>query len=138
MSRRINLQRPLTEEEKAHLLTRANGADLITINERQFEGWEEKQKEEARKTAERDAEAERLEREANEQDDDDEDGYHPDDIAQVAELTTAELRQLLSKKGLKSTVSEKDQVIEGSDARLTEKEVLAYRVLDHLDDQRKG
>lgn len=135
MSRRINLQRPLTEEEKEYLLTRANGADLIKINERQFEGLEEKQKVEARETAARD---EQFEARHNEDDDDDEDGYHPDDMAQVVDLTVAEMRQRLSKEGLPTTVSSKEQVIEGSDRKLTEKEVLAYRLLDHLDSKRNG
>lgn len=141
MSRRIDLQRPLTEEEKQHLLTRANGRQLIQINERQFAGLSAKQKDEVRATAARDEEQLRKEEEARrkaEDAQDDEDSYHPEDIAQVAELTVAELRQRLSKAGLRNTVTAKDQEIEGTDDHLTEKEVLAYRVLDYLDEQRKN
>lgn len=138
MSRRINLNAPLSEADKQYLLTRANGRHLIEINERQFAGFDEKQKEKARVTAQRDEEEEAREAALYAEDDsDDEDGYHPEDIAQVADLTTAQLRQLLSKLGLRTTVSAKEQKIEGSDDTLSEKEVLAYRVLDHLDEKRR-
>lgn len=137
MSQRIDHDRPYTEEDKQYLLTRANGRTLIQINERRFGHLEEDEAEARRKQAEKDAEIEAAEAEARRkaQDADDEDAYHPDDLNLVEQLTIAQMRDKLEKLGLPRTVSEADQN-PGEGTHFTEKQVLAYRLLDHLDAQR--
>lgn len=136
MSRRIDPNRPFTEEEKAYLRTRAHGAALIEINERQFAQFSDGQRKALRDQAEADEEFERQEEAMYESEDDDDDGYHVDDVAQVQDLTLAEIRQRLAKEGLPSTVSKEDKFIPGTDETLTDKQVLAYRLLDFLDAKR--
>lgn len=132
MSRRIDPYRPFTEEEKQHLRTRAAGDDLIQANERRFGDLSDEDKEKLRQQAEKDEKSEEPEPDVEEEDE-----YHPDDIAQVEDLTVKDLRLRLDKEGLRTTVTSQDQAIPGSGDSLTEKQVLAYRLLDFLDDRRK-
>lgn len=137
MSRQVDPNRPYTDEEKEYLLTRSTGESLILINERRFAGVDEDRAEEIRRRAEADAALERREAAVQTQDDDP-DGYHQDDLAQVVDLTIQEIRLRLEKLGLSSDVSEEDLRVEDGEDPLDEKAVLGYRLLDHLDQVRRG
>ena len=137
MSRQVDPNRPYTDEEKEYLLTRSTGESLILINERRFAGVVEDRAEEIRRRAEADAALERREAAVQTQDDDP-DGYHQDDLAQVVDLTIQEIRLRLEKLGLSSDVSEEDLRVEDGEDPLDEKAVLGYRLLDHLDQVRRG
>lgn len=137
MSRQVDPNRPYTDEEKEYLLTRSTGESLILINERRFAGVDEDRAEEIRRRAEADAALERREAAVHTQDDDP-DGYHQDDLAQVVDLTIQEIRLRLEKLGLSSDVSEEDLRVEDGEDPLDEKAVLGYRLLDHLDQVRRG
>lgn len=142
MSRQIDHTRPYTDEEKAYLLTRANGEDLIKINDRRFAGVDDSQREALRLQAERDDANDDAERRAALQEyEDDPDAYHPDDIETVENMTTKQIREVLAKVGLRSAVSDAEQVLkddDGNETKLTEKQVLAYRLLDYYDAARRS
>ena len=137
MSRQVDPNRPYTDEEKEYLLTRSTGESLILINERRFAGVDEDRAEEIRRRAEADAALERREAAVQTQDDDP-DGYHPEDLAQVVDLTIQEIRLRLEKLGLSSDVSEEDLLVGEGEEPLDDKAVLGYRLLDHLDQVRRG
>lgn len=148
MSVRVDDTRPYTEEEKEYLLTRASGEDLIKINDRKFAHLSKKEKAELQKQAQKDEEGEaKIQAELQRQQEEAEsDSYHPDDIAQVNGLTIKDLRQRLEKEGLRTTVTAEDKDPsdpddpDGDDDQdpFTEKEVLAYRLLNFLDERRKA
>lgn len=139
MSRFIDPNRPYTDEEKEYLLTRANGEDLIIVNERRFADVTDEDREAFRERAARDDHNERQEQEARQaHTGDDPDDYHPDDIATVQDMTIQDIRLALEKRKIDQEVTEEDMVIPDTDETLTEKQVLAYRLLDSLDEARKG
>lgn len=136
MSRFIDPDRPYTEEEKQYLLSRSSGPALIAVNERKFAHLDEERRKALTNRVDEDAEKERqIEEEIDRQmAEEEEDSYHQDDIDAVAPLNIAQLRAKLEAEGLSSKVSEKDKKGEGDP--LTEKEVLAYRLLNRLDEKR--
>jgi hypothetical protein len=99
MRGQIDLNRPLTEDEKKFLRTRAGGESLITVNERQFADASADEKSALQTQAQIDAEEDAA-RQAALQDPDDEDDFDPEDVAKVAPLKLAELRAWLKKAGL--------------------------------------
>lgn len=141
MSVRADSTRPYTDEEKEQLLTRPSGEALIAINERQFAHLSKKEKAalvgRALEDDEKDAHIKAV---LEEQDQEDEaESYHPDDVAQVQALTIKELRQRLDKEGQRTTVTAEDKESDDDDGDpFTEKEVLSYRLLNHLDEKRKA
>lgn len=140
MSRVVDDTRPYTDEEKEWLLTRANGAELIKVNERRFSHLSSKQKEAlSNRVLEDEKKEQEIQSEIQKQiKEEEENSYHPEDVAAVQPLTIAQLRERLEKEGLKSSVSEKDKKDpDDPDDPFTEKEVLAYRLLDHLDKKRQ-
>ncbi|QNJ55325.1 hypothetical protein SEA_LITTLEFELLA_14 [Gordonia phage LittleFella] len=140
MSRFIDPNRPYTDEEKEWLLTRAEGEFLILENDRRFAHLSKKDKAEATEQAEKDAQGEATIQKAIQEQlkAEEEDSYHPDDVAAVQPLTIAQLRQALEKHGQRTNVTEADKKDpEDPDDPFTEKEVLAYRLLNYLDEQRK-
>ena len=132
MSRNIDFSRPLTEEEKDYLRTRAFGEEKIALNARQFDHLSEEEQVFRRKRAEKDAEFE-----SPDDDDDSEDGdeYDPEDIAQVEGLTIGQIRERLAKEGLSDEVTDQDRA---QDPEIEDKGILAFRLLDHLDALRKS
>lgn len=140
MSRQIDPNRPYTDEEKEYLLTRSTGESLIQINNRRFSGITEDRAAELHQRAAADAELERREAaEMAEPADNDPDAYHFEDLDLVSSLTIQEIRLRLEKESLSSDVSDEDkEPFEAGDDPLDEKQVLGYRLLDHLDKVRKG
>ena len=124
MSRRIDSSVPLTEEEKEYLLSRAEGAALIAIDERKFGSLSKADKRRIR-----------LGQEVEEDPSSKEEGteYNPEDVEKVEGLTLAQLRSALKKNGIPFSVTEGEIQEFG-----TEKEVLAVRLLNLLDDRRKA
>lgn len=140
MSRHVDDTRPYTDEEKEYLRTRANGESLITINDRRFAHLSEQEKAvltgralgDDAKEAKIEAELARQEAEAEAN------AYHPDDVAQVQNLTIKQLRERLETEGQRTTVTSEDKDPDDDDEDpFTEKEVLAYRLLNFLDRKRK-
>lgn len=127
MSRQIDLTRPPTEEEIKYLSTRAGGNDLLKVAERKFGDLSEEEAEELRgqsdvddaDEADRRAEAERL---AQEEEDD---SFDEEDVAQVAPLTVKELKERLTKVGVKFTKDDN-------------KEELQVLLLEYLEAERLG
>lgn len=140
MSRRIDDSRPYTDEEKEYLLTRSGGEAKIAINERRFAHLSDEQKKALTGRVDADNASDQAEEDEfnRQQEADEEEGYHPDDVEKVAPMKTAELREALEAEGLSSKVSAADKKDEGSDEDLTEKEVLAYRLLNRLDEKRNA
>lgn len=134
MSRRIDTSRPFTEEEREWLLTRAYGKEKIAQNDAVFGDLSEAKKKRLQERAADDDEKEAALNPPPPEDDEDE--YHPEDLARVEQLTIKDLRLALAKAGLRDTVTKADVTVEGG--TLTEKQVLGYRLLDHLDEVRKG
>lgn len=140
MARIVDDSRPYTDEEKAFLLTRSGGDSLIAINDRQFAHLSEEKRavlqgrsiESEKKEA---AIQEKLEAQAKA---DSEDSYHDDDIAKVEPMTIAQLQQALEEEGLSPDVTKADKQGEEGDDPLTEKQVLAYRLLNRLDEKRNA
>ena len=141
MSKVIDDSRPYTDEEKEWLLTRADGEELIKINDRRFSHPSDAQKKKLSERVLSDAqkEAQIQAAIAEQQKQDEEDSYHEDDIAAVQPLTIAQLRERLEKEGVRATVTEKDKLDPNDPSDpFTEKEVLAYRLLNHLDKKREA
>ncbi len=139
MSRFIDVNKPLSDEEKEYLLTRAEGESIIAANERKFAHLPDDKRAKLAEQAEKDREGEEeLRRRAAELDaKDEEDSYHPEDIDYVRDMTIADLRQNLEKRGLRTNVLKADmQPDSPEDDPFTEKQVLALRLLDHLDELR--
>ena len=137
MSRRVDHDRPYTEEEKAYLLTRSNGAALIKVNERKFAHLSPESREALILRHQEDDEKEAKIQEAflQEMEEDEADSYHPDDVEKVSAMKIADLRKALEEEGLSPKVSEKDKDPQNP---MTEKEVLTYRLLNRLDDKRNA
>lgn len=140
MSRVIDPHHPYTDEEKEYLLTRPSGESLISVNERRFADIDPDRAEQIRVRAAQDVERERLEAEEDaEPADNDPDSYHPEDLGLVSNMTIQDMRLRLEKEGKSSEVTEEDkEPFEDGGEPLDEKQVLGYRLLDHLDKIRKG
>lgn len=110
---KIVLTRPLTDEEKEWLLTRAGGQDTIDANERAFGGLSEEQREALRSEA--DADSEEEQRRQAEFNAGDEDGFSQELLAQVMPLSVAELKAWLKKNGI-----EQDGTVEDLQLRMLE------------------
>lgn len=132
MSRRIDESRPYTDEEKAYLLARSGGASKVRINEKYFAHLAEEDKKREQELSAKDEEEFQADIKAQEPDVDD---YHDEDLHEVESLNTRELRLRLKKEGLKAEVSARE--LHEADG-LTERQILAYRLLDLLDERRNG
>lgn len=95
MGKRIDLSRPITDEERAYLLSRAR-EDEVVANDRQFGGKSDAEKRKATSAAD-----EAAEEEASYEVEEEEDFFDPDLVDQVAPLSVRELQQRLEKLGLK-------------------------------------
>ncbi len=140
MSRRIEESHPFSKEDREYLLSRAGGLEKIDENDRRFAHLNEEQKESLSQRGKDDEakEAEIRERLEKQAEKDEEESYHPDDVAEVNGLTISKLRQRLEAEGLRSTVTAEDKRDpDDPEDALTEKEVLTYRLLNYLDDRRK-
>lgn len=101
MSRFIDHDKPLSEEDKTWLLTRSDGKYLIQINEARFGDLTEKEQAKAAKELDEDRAADAAdEEEFHEASGDAELPYDDDVIAQVEALEYNEIRQRLSKVNL--------------------------------------
>lgn len=141
MSRLIDHERPYSDDDKNYLLSRPGGEDLISVNDRKFSHLSDESRKKLLKRHESDEEKEKaIQQELEKQQKQaEEDSYHEDDVAQVQPLTIAQLRKRLEDEGLSSKVT-KDDLVDPSDADnpFTEKEALAYRLLEHLDSKRRA
>lgn len=137
MGRQIDETRPFTEDEKDWLRTRGTAGEmLIQVNERKFKDLSQADVEAAieQSEAEKAEEATRLAEARAAQQAAEEDSFHPEDIAEVEGLTTAQLRERLSKENKRNSVTEKDKE---KFPEMSDQEILAYRLLDYLDSKRK-
>lgn len=140
MSRYVDPNRPYTEEEREYLLTRPSGESLIAVNDRRFAGIDEDRAKALHERAAADSALEKQEEEeSSEPAHDDPDAYHPEDLDFVSSLTIQDMRLRLEKEKISSDVSDEDkEPFEDGGEPLDEKQVLGYRLLDHLDKIRKG
>lgn len=135
MSRQINFDAPLTEEDKEYLLTRSGGEELIAMNKRQFGDLSKAEGKRLRdKAAQNQRSADRREEESGE------DEYHPDDIKKVQGLSSAQIKAALKKFGLSPEVTDEDRadLADDSEEAVTDKDVLVIRLLNYLDEVRKS
>lgn len=127
MSRHIDLTRPPTEEELEWAKTRAEGDSILKLVERKFGHLSPEEVAAAQSQSdvddadevERRAEAERL---AQEEEDD---AFDEEDVAKVAPLTVKQLKEKLTKVGVKFKSGE-------------DKEDLQVLLLEHLEAERLG
>lgn len=105
MSKFVDLSRPITDEERAYLQSRARGDDIVA-NDRQFGHLKDAEKRKLRQGAEED---DREEAEFQAQFDyDEEEGFDPELVAQVAPLTVKELKARITKLGEKPQGNRED------------------------------
>ena len=105
MSKFVDLSRPITDEERAYLQSRARGDDIVA-NDRQFGHLKDAEKRKLRQGAEED---DREEAEFQAQFDYDEgDEFDPELVAQVAPLTVKELKARITKLGEKPQGNRED------------------------------
>lgn len=98
MSKFVDLSRPITDEERAYLQSRAREGDIIA-NDRQFGRLKDAEKRKLRQGAEED---DQEEAEFQAQFDYDEgDEFDPELVAQVAPLTVKDLKARITKLGEK-------------------------------------
>ena len=98
MSKFVDLSRPITDEEREYLKSRARESDIVA-NDRQFGGLKDAEKRKHQAQAEQDdAEENDLQREIEEEYGS-ADEFDPELIAQVAPLTVKELKQRITKLG---------------------------------------
>lgn len=105
---KIDLSRPLTEEEAEWLLTRAGGEELVAVNKRQFQDLSKAEKAKIRDQSEKDEKDEKQEEKEAKEAEQDEDNFHPEDIAQVLPLSVRELREFARHNGLDDSGSKED------------------------------
>lgn len=100
MGRFIDLSRPITDDERAYLLSRSREGE-VTVNDRQFGHLEDGQKLNAQIQAQDDAEFEAEERRAFEDamDAAEADAFPVWIVDKVEPLTVAQLRTALAKRG---------------------------------------
>lgn len=105
MSKWVDLSRPITDEEREYLQSRAREDDIVA-NDRQFGGLKDAEKRKLRHGAESD---DQEEAEFQSQFDyDDEEGFDPELVAQVAPLTVKELKARITKLGEKPQGNRED------------------------------
>lgn len=100
MGRFIDLSRPITDDERAYLLSRSREGE-VTVNDRQFGHLEEGAKKSAQIQAQDDADFEEEERRAFEDavNASEEDSFPSWIVDKVEPLTVAQLRTALAKRG---------------------------------------
>lgn len=105
MSKFVDLSRPITDEERAYLQSRAREDDIVA-NDRQFGNLKDAEKRKLRQGAEED---DREEAEFQAQFDYDEgDEFDPELVAQVAPLTVKDLKARITKLGEKPQGNRED------------------------------
>lgn len=105
MSKFVDLSRPITDEERAYLQSRAREDDIVA-NDRQFGRLKDAEKRKLRQGAEDD---DREEAEFQAQFDYDEgDEFDPELVAQVAPLTVKDLKARIAKLGEKPQGNRED------------------------------
>lgn len=105
MSKFVDLSRPITDEERAYLQSRAREDDIVA-NDRQFGRLKDAEKRKLRQGAEDD---DREEAEFQAQFDYDEgDEFDPELVAQVAPLTVKDLKARITKLGEKPQGNRED------------------------------
>ena len=105
MSKFVDLSRPITDEERAYLQSRAREDDIVA-NDRQFGNLKDAEKRKLRQGAEED---DREEAEFQAQFDFDEgDEFDPELVAQVAPLTVKDLKARITKLGEKPQGNRED------------------------------
>lgn len=105
MSKFVDLSRPITDEEREYLQSRAREDDIIA-NDRQFGHLKDAEKRKLRQGAEED---DQKEAEFQAQFDyDDEDTFDEELVAQVAPLTVKELKARITKLGEKPQGNRED------------------------------
>lgn len=119
---KIDLSRPLTDAEKEWLVTRPGGRASVAVNDRQFGHLSDEERSALQVSHAEDEEDEAALLAAYLQEDD-EDGFDPEDVGKVAPLKVTELRAWLKKKGEDQTGS---------------KEELQVRVLEKMEADREG
>lgn len=98
MSRQVDLTRPITDEEREYLASRAR-EDEIVVNDRQFGHLKDAQRRKLQQQAELD---DQEEQEFQAQFDyDEEEAFDPELVAQVAPLNVKELKARIEKLGEK-------------------------------------
>lgn len=105
MSVHVDLTRPITDEEREYLMARAR-EDEVVVNDRQFGHLKDAEKRKLRQTAE-DDDLEEAEFQSQ-FDYDDEEGFDPELVAQVAPLTVKELKARITKLGEKPQGNRED------------------------------
>lgn len=111
MSKFVDLSRPITDEEREYLRSRAREGDIVA-NDRQFGHLKDAEKRRERKSAEEDQDSEaQLQAQIEEQYASD-DEFDPDLVAQVAPLSVRELKQRIEKLGGKPNGNKDDLQIQ--------------------------
>lgn len=105
MSKQVDLSRPITDEEREYLKLRAREDDIVA-NDRQFGHLKDAEKRKLRHGAEED-DLEEAEFQAQ-FDYDEEEGFDPELVAQVAPLTVKELKARITKLGEKPQGNRED------------------------------
>lgn len=100
MSRYIDHDKPLSDEDKEYLLTRSGGEYLIEINERRFGHLSKKKQAELAKQVDSDHDFDTREEAAHQTELDELPDFDDDVIEKVAPLTFNQLRQKATKLGL--------------------------------------
>lgn len=120
MGKSIDLNKPLTQDEREYLESRRRIGD-IAANDRRFGHLSDSDKSSARKQVDSDNAEDDAEQEAIRQNEEEADVYDDDLVDQVLPLKTADLRSQLGKLGLE-TGGKKDD--------------LRMRLLEHLQNER--
>lgn len=123
MSRYIDFTKPLSEEDKAYLLTRSGGKLKIERNEAMFGHLSDDEKQDVSDEREADKREDEAAEQRQQEFEDSIPEYDEDIIEQVAPLKVAELKKRLDDLGVGYTADDK-------------KEALADLLLDTLQDAR--
>lgn len=100
MSRYIDHDKPMSEEDKAYLRTRSGGEYLIEINERRFGHLSDAERDEVTKQVDDDDQFDADEESAHQEELDALPDFDEDVIEKVAPLSFNQLRQKATKLGL--------------------------------------
>lgn len=105
MSKFVDLSRPITDEERAYLQSRAREDDIVA-NDRQFGNLKDAEKRKLRQGAEEDDREEAAFQAQFDYDEGDE--FDPELVAQVAPLTVKDLKARITKLGEKPQGNRED------------------------------